>query len=101
MPQNQLNSANHVVSVFAGNIQRESAMVAYNEILFDISYSLCLNVRLCTIIIVFYTSLEVIKLVFHENKSGYICCIFANFTFTFETESCTKIELYVFCRPNQ
>ena len=38
MPQNQLNSANHVVSIFAGNIC-EFAMVAYNEILFYISYS--------------------------------------------------------------
>ena len=76
-------------------------MVAYNEILFHISYSLCLNVRLCTSIIVFYTSLEVIKLDFHENKSEYICCILANYIFTFETESCEKIELYVFYRPNQ
>ena len=34
MPQNQLNSVNHVVSVFAGNNQCKFAMVAYNEILF-------------------------------------------------------------------
>ena len=40
MPQNQLNSANYVVSVFAGNIQCEFAMVTYWEILFYISYSL-------------------------------------------------------------
>ena len=38
MPQNQLNSTNHVVSVFAGIIQCQFAMVAYNEILFYISY---------------------------------------------------------------
>ena len=37
--------------------------------------------------IVFYTSLEVIKLAFLENKSRYVCCIFANFIFTFETKS--------------
>ena len=30
MSQNQLNNANHVVSVFAGNTQCEFAMVAYN-----------------------------------------------------------------------
>ena len=34
MPQNQLNSVSHVVSVFAGNNQCKFAMVAYNEILF-------------------------------------------------------------------
>ena len=87
MPQNQLNSANHVVSVFAGNIQCKFAMVAYNEILFYISYSLCLTFCLCSSMIAFYTSLEVIKLAFLENKSRYVCCIFANFIFTFETKS--------------
>ena len=34
MPQNQLNSANHEVSVFARSIQCKFAMVTYNEILF-------------------------------------------------------------------
>ena len=85
--QNQLNCANHVVSVFAGNTQSEFAMVAYNEILFYISYSLCLAFLLCSSKIVFYTSLEVIKLAFLENKSRYVCCIFANFIFAFETKS--------------
>ena len=83
MPQNQLNSANHVVSVFAENIC-ELAMVAYNEILFYISYSQCLTFRLCSSMIVFYTSLEVIKLAFLENSSRDVCCIFVNFIFTFE-----------------
>ena len=73
MPQNQLNSANNVVSVFAGNIQFELAVVAYNEILFYISYSLRLAFRLCSSMIGFYTSLEVIKLTFLENESRYIC----------------------------
>ena len=73
MSQNHLNNADHAVSVFAGNIQCEFAMVAYNEILFYISYSLCLAFRLCSSMIVFYTSLEVIKLAFLKNKSRYIC----------------------------
>ena len=73
MPQNQLDSANNVVSVFAGNIQFEFAMVAYNEILFYISYSLRLAFRLCSSMIGFYTSLEVIKFTFLENESRYIC----------------------------
>ena len=81
------SSANHEVSVFAGNTQCEFAMVAYNKILFYISYSLCLTFRLCSSIIVFCTSLEVIKLAFLENKSRYVCSIFANFIFTFETKS--------------
>ena len=87
MPQNQRNSANHVVSVFAGNTQCEFAMVAYNEILFHISYSLCLAFRLCSSMVVFYTSLEVIKLAFLENKGRYFCCTFTNFIFTIETKS--------------
>ena len=86
MPQNQLNSANHVVPAFFGNIQCEFAMFAYNEVLFYVSYSLCLAFRLCSSMIVFYTSLEIIKLAFLENKSRYVCCIF-NFIFTFETKS--------------
>ena len=77
MAQNQLDSANHVVSVFAGNIQCEFAMVSYNEILFYISYWLWLAFRLCSNMTVFYTSLEVTKLAFLENKSRhallYIC----------------------------
>ena len=86
MPKNQLNSANHVVSVSAGNTQCEFAMVVYYEMLFYISYSFGLAFRLCSsMIILFYTSLEVIKLAFLENKSRYVCCIFANFTF--ETKS--------------
>ena len=36
---------------------------------------------------ILYTSLEVIKLIFLEGKSRYVCCIFANFIFTFETKS--------------
>ena len=87
VPQYQLNSANHVVSVFAGNIQCEFAMVAYNKIVFYISYSLCLAVRLCSSMIVFYSSLEVIKLAILEIKSRYVFCIFANFIFIFETKS--------------
>ena len=86
-PKIQLNSVNHVVSVFARNIQCEFATVAYNEILFYISYSLCLAFRLCSSMIVFYTSLEVIKLAFLQNKSRCVCCMFANFIFTFETKS--------------
>ena len=77
MPQIQLNSANHLVSVFSGNIQCEFAMTAYNEILFYISYSFCLAFRLCFSMIVFYASLQAIKLSFLENKSRYVCCIFA------------------------
>ena len=76
MPQNQLNSANHVVSVFARNTQCEFATVAYNEILFYVSYSLCLAFCLCSSMIVFYTSLEVIKLAFLQNKSRYVCYMF-------------------------
>ena len=93
MPQNQLNSANHVFWVFAGNIQCELAMVGYNEILFYISYLLCLAFRLCSSMIVFYSipivlyRLEVIKLAFLENKSRYVSCIFADFIFTFEAKS--------------
>ena len=86
MPQNQLNSANHLVSVFAGNLQYDFAVVAYNEILFYISYKLCSAFRLCSSMTVFYNSLEVIKLTFLENKSRYVCCIFANFIFTFKTK---------------
>ena len=82
MPQNQLNSANHVVSVFAGIIQCEFAMVAYNEILFYISYSLCLSFRLYSSLVIFYTSLEVIKLAFLVNNGRYVCYILANFKFT-------------------
>ena len=62
-------------------------MVAYNEILFYISYSQCLAFRLCSSMIVFYTSLEVVKLDFLENKIRYVRCIFANFIVTFETKS--------------
>ena len=51
-------------------------MVAFNEILFYISYSLRLAFRLCSSMIVFYTSLAVIKLSFLENKSRYVYCIF-------------------------
>ena len=67
-------------------------MVAYNEILFYVSYSLCLAFRLCSSMIVFYTSLEVIKFAFLENKSRFIYCIFANFIFTFETKSQSIFE---------
>ena len=42
--------------------------------------------------IVFYTSLEVIKLTFVENKSRYNCCVFANFIFTLETKGSTMFE---------
>ena len=62
-------------------------MVAYNEIVFYISYSLCLAVRLCSSMIVFYSSLEVIKLAILEVKSRYVFCIFANLIFIFETKS--------------
>ena len=106
----------NMVSVFAGNIQCEFAMDAYNEILIYISYSFCLSFRLCSGMIVFHTSLEVIKLVFLENKSRYVCHIFPNFIFTFETKcyKCLKkimcyvhfmcyvyLELCVCYRPNQ
>ena len=86
----------HMVSVFARNIQCEFAMVAYNEILIYISYSLCLAFRLCSGMIVFYSSLEITKLAFLENESRYICCIFANFIFTFETK-CLKKKKIVMC----
>ena len=87
MPQNQLNIANHMVSVFSGNIQCEFSMVACSEILFYISYSLCIAFRLCSSMIVFYTSVKVKKLVFLENKIIYVSCIFADFIFTFETKN--------------
>ena len=80
MPKNQLNSANHVVSVFAENIQCEFSMVAYNEILFYILYSLCLTFRLCCSMIAFYTSSEVIKLAFLGNESRFVSSIFTIFT---------------------
>ena len=86
------DNASNVVSVFAGSIQCELSMAAYNEILFYISYSLCLAFCLCSSMIVFYTSLEVIKLAFLENKSRYVCCTFANFIFTFETNSSLIFE---------
>ena len=47
----------------------------------------CLAFRLCSSMIVFYTSLEVVKLDFLENKIRYVRCIFANFIVTFETKS--------------
>ena len=47
-------------------------MAVCNEILFYISYSLCLAFRLCSSIIVFYTSSEVIKIAFLENKNRYV-----------------------------
>ena len=87
MPQNQLNSADYLVSILSGNIQCEFAMVAYDEILFHISHSLCLAFPLCSNMIVFYTSLKLKKLAFLENKSGYVCCIFTNFIFIFEMKS--------------
>ena len=62
-------------------------MAVCNEILFYISYSLCLAFRLCCSMIVFYTSIEFIKLSILENKIRYVCCIFANFIFIFETKS--------------
>ena len=68
------------------NTQCEFTMVAYSEILFYISYTLCIAFRLYSSMIVFYTSLEVIRLAFLENKSRYVCCIFANLIFTFETK---------------
>ena len=69
-----------MVSVYAGNIQCEFTMVAYNEMLFYISDSFCLAFRLYSSMVVFYTSLEVIKLAFLENESRYACYIFPNFT---------------------
>ena len=60
---------------------------AYHEILFHISYSLCLPFLLSSSIIVFYNSSEVIKIAFLENKSRYVWSIFDNFMFTFETKS--------------
>ena len=76
MSQNQLNSANHVVSVFAVNLKYEFSVVAYNEILFYISYKVCSAFPLCSSMIVFYNSLEVIKLAFLENKSDmFVVCL--------------------------
>ena len=97
MPQNQLNSANHVVSLLAGSIQCEFAMIAYNETLFYISYSLCLAFRLCSSMIIFYTSLEVIKLAFLEDKSRYACCIFPTSIFPFETKNLSMFEKIRLC----
>ena len=77
MSQNQLNSSNHVVSVFAGNMQCEFAMVAQNEILLYISYSLRSAFRLCSSMIILYTSLEAIKVAFLENEIRYVCYISA------------------------
>ena len=91
IPKNQLNISNHVVSIFAGNIQCQFAMVAYNEIFFYISYSSCLTFRLCCSMIVFYTTLEVIKLAFLQNKRRYIGCILANFIFTFEKKKLINV----------
>ena len=56
------------------------------KLCFFVSYSLCLAFCLCSSIGVFYTNLEVIKLVFLEIKSRYDCYIFANFILTFETK---------------
>ena len=70
------------------SICREHSMrVCHGCLRFYISYSLCLAFRLCCSMIVVYTSLEVIKLAFLENKSSYVCCIFPNFIFTFEKKS--------------
>ena len=91
MPKNQLKSSNHVVSIFAGNYQCQFVMVAYNGIFFYISYSLCLTFRLCSSMIVFYTSLEVIKLAFLQNKRRYVGCILANFIFTFERKKLINV----------
>ena len=91
MPKNQLNSSNNMVSIFAVNIQCQFAMVAYNEIFFYISYSLCLTFRFCSSMIVFYTSLEVIKLAFLQNKRRYVGCNLANFIFTFERKKLINV----------
>ena len=66
-------------------------MVAYNEIFFYISYSLCLTFGLCSSMIVFYTSLEVIKLAFLQNKRRYVGCNLANFIFTFEKKKLINV----------
>ena len=74
-------------------------MSACNEILFYISYSLCLAFRLCSSIIVFYTSLEVIKLAFLEIKVD----MFVVYSLTSHshlkqkiTQCLKKIELCIF-----
>ena len=54
MPQNQLNSANHVVSVFAGIIQCEFAMVAYNEFYF-IFHIHCAYLFVYTLVWLYFT----------------------------------------------
>ena len=81
------------------------AMAAYNEILFFISYSFCLAFRLCFSMIVFYASLQAIKLSLLENKSRYVCCIFAIISYLHLAQKVNqflkKRELYVFYRPNQ
>ena len=92
MPRNQINSLNRLVSVFAGNIQCKFSMFAYNEILFYISCLLCLVFRLCSSVIAFCTSLEVIKLAFLENNYRYVCCIFANLMLIFETKAFKKFS---------
>ena len=83
----------------------EFAMAVYNEILFYISYSFCLAFRLCFSMIVFYASLQAIKLSFLENKSRYVCCIFAITSYLHLAQKVNqflkKRELYVFYRPNQ
>ena len=92
MLRNQINSVNHLVSVFAGNIQCKFSMFAFNEILFYISYLLCLVFRLCSSMIAFCTSLEVITLAFLKNNNRYVCCIFANLMFVFERKAFKKFS---------
>ena len=92
-------------------------MAVCNEILFYISYSLCLAFRLCSSIIVFYTSLEVIKLAFLEIKVDMFVvysltshshlkqkitqCLKKNrVMYILETQSVTLFFLY-FCYPRE
>ena len=53
---------------------------------------MCLAFRLCSSMIVFYTSLEVMKLAFFEKKSRYNCCVFTNFIFTLETKRSSMFQ---------
>ena len=70
----------HAMQICHGCLQR-------NFILYFIFIVLSFSFLLFSSIIVFYTSLEVIKLAFLENKSRSVCCIFANFILPFETKS--------------
>ena len=87
----QFSNINWTVSTMWYCICREHSMrvcLGYLQWNFVLDFIIIvLTFRLCSSLIVFYTRSEVIKLAFLEDKSRCVCCIFANFIFTFETKS--------------